>query len=210
MRLIAIGDSITRGTFVERFENGEPVWGVAQPTFAKLVQEALGFDELINYGSNGIAVSSVSQPDPSYALCAFVDETEAGDCVILACGTNDYGNYGGVPLGSPEDKTDVSFYGGLFVLYSKIKKKYGDKVFVLTPIRRVYEREKNEKGFILEDYREAIETRAKAFGFHCIDGTKIAIDPNDSGLVPDGLHPGDKGHKRIADSIIRAMKENGL
>ncbi len=214
MKIVAIGDSITRGTFVSHFEKGEPVYTVADLPFAEIVRRELGFDELLNYGANGISVSSCSQPAPNYSLCRFVDETETGDCLLLACGTNDFGNYGGVELGKETDETDVSFYGALFVLYEKIKRQYAPQnVFVLTPIRRQHESVKNQKGYALEDYRQAIEARAKAFGFRVIDGRKVTINPEDererAQYMPDGLHPNEAGHRVVAEYIIGQMKGYG-
>ena len=212
-KLIAIGDSITRGTFVSHFDGSEPIYVVSDAPFAELVRRELGFTELLNYGANGIAVSSTSRPNPEYAVCRFVDETETGDCVLLACGTNDFQNsFDDVELGAETDETDVSFYGALFVLYEKIREHYDPKnVWVVTPIPRRYEQEKNKKGYVLDDYRTAIERRARAFGFHVIDGRKVAINPEDENqrakLMPDGLHPNDDGHRVMAEYITEKMKE---
>ena len=47
---------------------------------------------------------------------------------IIAGGTNDYGNEKTVELGNINDKQDVSFFGGLFVLFTKVKEKYNNSV----------------------------------------------------------------------------------
>lgn len=203
-KMIAIGDSITRGTYT-----GEGDWcplSLAKPCFAQLVKEALGYDELINYGSNGVSISSTSKTNSEFAISKRIREMESGDMALVAGGTNDYGT--NVVLGTSTDREDVSFYGALAVLYKTLKDKY-EKVYIITPIRRMIDG-KNEVDCTLDDYREAIRKRAQEYGFPVIDGYEIPIDPKtEEGrkrYILDGLHPNTEGHKVYADYVIEKIK----
>ena len=207
--LVVLGDSITRGTFT-----GEGDWcplSLAQPTFAELVGKQLGFDTVHNYGTNGISVSETTALEEGYCLCKWIDQAEQGDVLLLAGGTNDYGNEGGVELGSEADRTDVSFWGALYVLFEKIVQRYmPQSVYVLTPLRREGEEVPNEKGYVLSQYRDAIQRRAKQFGFTLIYGEKIPLDPakeeDKRRYMLDGLHPNTEGHAIIAAALIKEME----
>lgn len=200
-KMIAIGDSITHGTYHE----GD--WHVADPNFATLVKEALGYEELFNYGANGVSVSSTSDTNGEYAMSLRIGEMEDGELALVAGGTNDYGT--SVELGSPKDRTDVSFYGALWIFYSELKKKY-EKVYIVTPIRRREDGE-NKVGKTLADYREAIEVRAKEFGFPVIDGYGVPIDPKNEKdakkYITDGLHPNQAGHELYAKYLIERIQD---
>lgn len=210
--LIAIGDSITHGSYVNIPEtNRDEDWRVASPTFSEIIKEKLSFDKLINYGADGITVSASGFEGNDYSLTKYIDEMEGGDTVIIAGGTNDYGNEKTVELGNINDKQDVSFFGGLFVLFTKVKEKYNNsKIYVLTPIHRLSEDEKNSKGYILEDYRKAIIERAKEFGFEVIDGKGVPINPKNKEdkekYMIDGLHPNQEGHKIMAEYLLRYIE----
>lgn len=205
-KMIAIGDSITCGTYVEAFTADDVVWGKVSPTFSEIIKNSLGCETLINYGTDGISISSCGQPDPEYSLCRYVDGFETGDLVLVAAGTNDYGNYEGVELGTIADTTDVSFYGGLHVFFEKLKEKYAEsRVYIITPMHRQTE-SKNLKGYTLSDYRRAITEKAEEFGFPVIDGTQIPIDPTKAEhrreYILDGLHPNGAGHKLYAEYVL--------
>jgi lysophospholipase L1-like esterase len=130
--------------------------------------------------------------------------------IVIAGGTNDYGT--SVALGKPTDREDNSFYGGLHVLYTKIRENNPKaKVFVVLPIRRKNENNKNEAGHILDDYRAAICSTAKAFGYTLIDGRNVPIDPENEeqkkAYIRDGLHPNTKGHALYGEYLITQIKK---
>lgn len=157
---------------------------------------------------NGVSISSISPQLPESAICKQVDNYELADIVILSAGTNDWG--GCVPLGDKADKEDYSFYGALYVLYSKIKEKYKNAiVFVITPILREGEsKNKQENG--LQQYREIIKNRADEFGFIAIDGEKVPINPESEkdrqNYILDGTHPNVEGHRIYANYLIEEIK----
>lgn len=209
-RLITIGDSITKGTYT-----GENDWcplSLANPNFSERIKEAFAFDELINYGMNGISVSATSKTNPEYALNIYIDQAKKGDCLVIAGGTNDYGT--NVMLGNIGDDNDISFYGALDVLYRKVAKVYnGTQVYVITPMRRIGENNPNKVGYILENYRMAIREKCLQYGFYIIEGFNIPINPDVEDdrkkYILDGLHPNTEGHLIYAEYVINEMKKFG-
>lgn len=206
--LVAIGDSITKGTYTSDTDTGAN--SVAEKPFAAIVAEALGYD-FINCGMNGTSVSRTARVFPEHAMSIRIERVEDADILLVAAGTNDYG--GCVELGSSEDRDDVSFYGGLDVFFRGIKAKNFEKVIVVTPIPRQDE-EKNTKGYTLEDYRCAIEERTKEYGFFLIDGRGVPIDPSTAEgrrlHMRDGLHPNALGHRVYAEYVLERLRENKI
>ena len=207
MRLVTIGDSITKGTYTA--EGQEAPFSVASPNFAEGLQQKLGFDELINYGVNGVSISSATTVCPEQAIVKTAKNMESGDIIVLAAGTNDYGT--DVPLGKIEDKTEDTFYGALYLLYDFLKTERANaKVFIVKPIRRQNDGA-NQAGHTLEDYRNAIEYRAKEFGLAVIDGYSVPIDPKtEEGRkkhILDGLHPNEAGHALYAETLYQTIKK---
>lgn len=208
-RLIVIGDSITKGTYTQDGDSSPN--SVVEINFSTLIKCALGYTELINHGINGTAISSTSKIRSELAICIRAKEMQDADTVIVAGGTNDYGN--NVVLGDINDKEDISFYGALDVLCRTLKQKY-KRVYFITPIRREQDG-KNGAGYSLEEYRRAIELKAKEYNFVVIDGYGVPIYPKTEEhrkkYMYDGLHPNAEGHKLYADYIIERIKdyENG-
>ena len=204
-KLIVLGDSITFGTYTKDGDSSPN--SVVEINFSTLIKCALGYTELINQGINGTAISATSKTNSALAMCIRAKEMEDGDMVIVAGGTNDYGN--NVVLGDINDKEDISFYGALDILCKTLKEKY-KKVYFITPIRREKDG-KNGEGYSLEEYRRAIELKAKEYNFVVIDGYGVPIYPKTEEhrkkYMYDGLHPNAEGHKLYADYIIERIKE---
>lgn len=200
-RLICIGDSITHGTFTD---NGESApLSIAHPNFAELLQQKLDFEELINYGKNGISYSSMSPILSESALTKTCGGFKNGDIVILAAGTNDYGT--NVPLGTELDENDTSFFGAVDeVLRCLVDNNENGIIFVILPIPRQKSNE-NELGFTLDEYRNALKLKATKYHLPVIDGRKINIDPTKARhrtkYMPDGTHPNVAGHKMYAELL---------
>lgn len=207
MRLVTIGDSITKGTYTA--EGQTAPLSVASSNFSDILKEKLGVEELINYGVNGVSISSNTNVNADMAIVKAVKNMRGGDIIIVAAGTNDYGT--NVPLGTIEDKTEETFYGALYLLYSFLKKERADaKIFAVQPIRRLNSG-KNKAGFSLEDYRNAIRDRAEKFGLYVIDGYDVPIYPEKEAdrkkYMTDGLHPNEAGHVLYADVLFREIKK---
>ena len=160
---------------------------------------------------DGVSVSSTSPDKPENALRILCKEISDADVVLIAGGTNDYGNSGGVELGERKDVTDVSFYGALDVLYRTVRTKYQKAlVWAVLPIPRIEENIPNKKGYVLEDYRKAIEEKANEYRFFTVDTRIMPIDPHsEMGRklhICDGLHPNPAGHKIYAEFVYDAIK----
>ena len=206
MKLLTIGYSITKGTFTELGDKSPN--SVAMPNFSQILKEKLGFSELYLNGTNGVSVSRTSWQLPEHAISLTVKNSPNADVVLVCAGTNDYGT--DVELGSRKDKEDVSFYGGLSVLYTYLKENFiGSKIFVVSPINREND-SKNKKGYTLNDYRSAVKIRAEEFGFYFIDGSGLKIYPKiqaDKELfMPDGLHPNQAGHYLYANFLLENIR----
>ncbi len=80
------------------------------------------------------------------------------------------------------------------------------EIFVCTPTHRLSENTPNSKGLLLKDYVEIIRNVAEYYSLPVIDffaGSRLqpAIKPIMEKYMPDGLHPGDEGHKVLAERV---------
>lgn len=127
-------------------------------------------------------------------------------CVIFA-GTNDYGTSKAI---------DVFTTAVRAVLDKALEQT--NNILVITPIKRYYDGDNrpytqpNSAGHTLKDYADVIKAECESRGIGCFDGFDICLDPLKPNvktrLMPDGLHPNDEGHKRIAGAIRSAFEEN--
>ena len=192
-----LGDSITEGC------------GVALPENRFVDRIAAQVDAICrNYGIGGtrIARQQVPSGEPIWDLyfASRVEDMEAdADLAVVFGGTNDCG-HGDAPLGTMEDRTEDTFYGGLHVLYSALLRKF-PRVVVLTPLHRL-----NEEAFSpnLETYVKIVREVAGFYQLPVLDLYACsAVDPADPDYVPDGLHPNDKGHAVLAAEILDFLKD---
>lgn len=211
MKLIILGDSISKGTYTNKRKGEISADSVASPNFAQHLQRTLGAKELINLGMNGISYSTCSSVHSQWALSKTYTKAKDGDVIILAAGTNDYGT--NVEIGHKEDTEDVSFFGAVDVVFRGIKQNNPNAaIYVILPIPRQNE-EANEKGYVLDDYRLALAYKAKIYGLFVIDGRNIGIDPKKEKerllYMDDGLHPNVAGHKLYGDMVCASICREG-
>ena len=205
--LIALGDSITVGTYTAPTDKSPD--SIAEPNYIKRVCDAFGYGELKNYAQNGVCISTGGNgPFPNDAIVLKMDKAEKGDTIIISGGTNDYA--ASVPIGDADSRDITTFTGAVRVLFDKVKAQYTpDSVYVITPIPRLIDKA-NEQGATPDDYRKVLSAFSAVYGFSCIDGLKLPIDPKDSEqrqrYMLDGLHPGPEGHELYAEMVIREMK----
>lgn len=192
-RLVAIGDSITHGA------SKDAPCMLVENNFIKIFGKRFGFDEVLNYGTNGITISTATDWRPTLAMSMYIDEMQAGDVGIIAGGTNDWGR--NVEIGKADDISTDTFYGALNTLFEKAKKRY-KQIIVITPIRRK-NCGRNEKGYTLSDYRKAIKLKAEEFSFFVVDGDEIELEFSEH--IPDGTHPNSKGHRIYAEHLINKV-----
>lgn len=198
-----LGDSITEGVGVADADN----------IYHQHIKEKYALKEAYNYGVSGTRIARQSVPthpgtkyDLTFELRAEIMNRNA-DAVVVFGGTNDYG-HGDAHFGTI-DSTDIhTFCGAVNSLINKLKKDFPKaKIVFMTPLHRQGENEPSQPdGKILEDYVNAIREICKKQDIPVIDLFEInPLDPSDCDVVPDGLHPNDKGHAIMADVIGEAL-----
>lgn len=200
-----LGDSITEGVGTSGLDK----------VFHQLIKENCNMKLAYNYGVSGTRIARQIIPekvntkwDLTFELRADIMERSA-DAVVVFGGTNDYG-HGDAPFGTIDSEDVCTFCGAMNSLIKKLKKDFPDKrIIFMTPLHRLGETNpSNPDGKTLYDYAEAIVEICKKQKVDLIDLFKInPIDPEDAELVPDGLHPSDKGHivmaKVIAEELLK-------
>ena len=133
MKLIFLGDSITEGVGATCEEN----------KYVSVVAKICGV-ETANFGVSGTRIARQNKPtlprtfDYDFQMRAEVMDKDA-DMVFVFGGTNDYG-HGDAKIGSENDDTPYTFYGGLNNLMKKLIGIYGkEKICFILPMRRFWE-----------------------------------------------------------------------
>lgn len=207
-----LGDSITEG-------GGALDWSNC---YAERLKRSGLFAAVRNYGISGTRIARQTKPSewPAFDrhFVTRVPEMDPdADIVLLFGGTNDFG-HGDAPLGTPADRTDSTFYGGLRLLFEAAVAKYPSaKIVVLTPFHRLNEDSlsgdgsKTVPGAPLRVYVEAIRDLAEEFSLPVLDlFRESGLQPNLPAIqktyMPDGLHPNDEGHRILAEKILRFLQ----
>lgn len=211
-KLAILGDSIPYG-----YSLASPV----KDNFGVMISKKLGFSTLYQYSSSGTRIAKVTDGDGSYTQ-RYSDMDATADVILVLGGSNDYGHSlslnanASAPFGTFADRTDISFYGGLHVLFSGLMAKYvGKKIVILTPLRRVAVIGASGDDYVvqpetsknLKDYVDAIKEVAEFYGLPVCDlfSTLGILNPNIAAIktlyVPDGLHPNLGGHNIIASAV---------
>lgn len=207
-KVVFLGDSITEGVGASKPEN----------RFTDVFGRLSGA-KVYNYGVGGTRIAPQRDNrgerwDLDFILRADETEKEA-DAVVIFGGTNDFG-HGDAPIGELGDKTPDTFYGALYVLFGKmIERNPLAQFVVMTPLHRMSEDEIiNERGLPrrkLKEYVDAIKAVAEYYSLPVLDlwagsGLQPHVGVIREKLMPDGLHPSDLGHARIAERLYGFMK----
>lgn len=210
-RIAFLGDSITEGHGTTSPEH--IFWNIlARKTGA----ESFGY----GIGGTRIAPSRKPSPEPRWDLY-FASRVEEmipdADIVVVFGGTNDFG-HSDAAFGRMEDRTEDTFYGSVHVLLQKLLEKYPEsQIVVMTPLHRLSEScyDYNEMGLRcaadLETYVNAIMEVAAYYGIPVLDlfrtsGIQPKVPAIRERFMPDGLHPSDAGHERIAERLIGFLR----
>ncbi|MBR5236100.1 MAG: SGNH/GDSL hydrolase family protein [Clostridia bacterium] len=198
-----LGDSITEGCGTSGREK----------VYHQIIKEKYGMKHAYNYGVGGTRIARQVVPTKDMTICDLTFELRAeimdknADAVVVFGGTNDFG-HGDAPFGTEDSEDVYTFCGAVNSLIKKLKSDFPNaKIVFMTPIHRVTENEpSNPDAKVLKDYVEAICAICQKHNIPVIDLFKInPLDPHNPELVPDGLHPGDKGHIIMADVIAEAL-----
>jgi lysophospholipase L1-like esterase len=205
-----LGDSITQGIGASDVEHG----------YVSVLSRIYGLRRANNYGISGTRIAKRSvlrtneKEDQHFSTRVEVMDPDA-DIIIVFGGTNDYG-HGDALLGTPDDRTEDTFYGACHYLFRSLSEKYGDRtIVVLTPLHRSDENEikykgKEEQPTILADYVRIVRDVAQYYSFPICDLWESAeicptIAHNREALCPDGCHPNDEGHALLAHILGRFL-----
>lgn len=206
-----LGDSITEGA------------GLSAPDkhFFDVLKREYGLAEARNYGVSGTRIARQQNGDGGRwdeDFCKRVLEMDDdADVIVVFGGTNDFG-HGDVPIGEMSDRTVYTFYGALHTLFTELMEKYPRADIVcMTPLHRSSEdnpRGDGNKAFdagILADYVKAIKEVTEYYSIPTLDlfavsGIQPKVECNRVLYCPDGLHPNDAGHEKIASRLAAFLK----
>jgi len=206
LKLAVLGDSITEGVGVSDPEN----------LYYNRIKRNFGLREVCVNGISGSRFAAQRVPTlfelrADRHFVSRVDELDADcDVIVVFGGTNDYG-HGDAPLGTTGDQTDYTFWGACNRLCEKLINRFPDKVIVfMGPLHRLSEsdpcgtpgRKPGPVGTLF-DYADIIQRATKKYGIPYLDmlqlsGMNPSVSVQKEMFMPDGLHPNDTGHQRIA------------
>lgn len=210
-KIAFLGDSITEGVGVSSAEH----------LYWNLVGQRTGA-QVYGYGIGGtrIAVNHLPGNDPYIDANHFGARVDGmipdADVVVVFGGTNDFG-HGDAPFGTPKDRTSDTFYGAYHALMQQLIHRYPHaQLVVMTPLHRVGEEMMpfNEAGVrrpgTLKQYVEIIREVAEFYSVPVVDlfaesGLQPRVKLLKEMYMPDGLHPNDAGHIKIAECLLRVL-----
>lgn len=206
IKMACLGDSITEGAGVSNREN----------MFFNRLQRECGIRALYIDGIGGTRIARQQKPSENQITDLYfasrVDAIDEDcDLVVVFGGTNDFG-HGDAPMGTPEDRTVDTFWGACHVLCEKLINRFPkSQIVFMSPLHRENEDSprgdnKPEPVGILSDYVEALHTVTRRFSIPFLDLFQVSgITPKvpvyKTLYMPDGLHPNDAGHERIAQRL---------
>lgn len=198
-----LGDSITEGYGTTAQDK----------VFHQIIKEKYNMKFAYNYGLGGTRIARQIVPskestkyDLTFELRSEIMDQNA-DAIVVFGGTNDYG-HGDAPFGTLDSEDKYTFCGAVNSLIKTLKQNFPQaKLIFMTPIHRANEAQPampdSKK---LEDYVNAILTICKNHKVAVIDLFQInPLDPADKEVVPDGLHPNDRGHAIMAQVIAEEL-----
>ena len=214
LKLAVLGDSITEGVGVTDPEN----------MFYRQLQRQEGLRALCINGISGSRFAAQREPT-MFELRAdrhFIPRVEEldedSDIILVFGGTNDFG-HGDAPLGTAADRTEYTFHGACNLLCERLIRRFPDKLIVfMGPLHRLVENDPagtpgRKPGPVgtLYDYCRIIQETTKRYGIPYLDmlavsGMTPLIPEQKELFMPDGLHPNDAGHTRIAQRLAAFLK----
>ena len=191
----------------------------ARNVYQGLIQDALGFNSVLNHGIgntcvSGTGVNAMWQDVRINAL------DSAADVVLFTGGTNDW-QYNNT-LGDIASTDTNTFYGACKKVLEKLITKYPNKlILTATPIwgkSPNLATEKNGQGYTIGDYAKALQECSRYYCIPCADVySNCGFNDLNKGYyfgdvqgtsANDYIHPNQTyGHPKIANCIIAKLKE---
>lgn len=194
-----LGDSITFGV------NNDGV------SWADMLAELIPFRAVRKYGVCGSTISRYAGRNDSFCE-RYAGMTSDYDLLILFGGVNDFNH--SLPLGNMESREQNMFYGALHeIITGLFLKQPTSEILCVTPIKSFciekgypHWNKKNEAGYKLVDYRNAIIDIAEYYSIPVLDLFMTSgMTPDHEAIkqiyLSDGLHPTKEGYQRIARKI---------
>lgn len=212
LKINFLGDSITEGV------------GVSCPEhiYLNLLAAEYGITAR-NYGISGSRIANQlnpANPDDRMEQCfvkRIADMDPDADVVVVFGGTNDFG-HGDAPLGAPSDRTVNTYYGACHCLCRGLIEKYpAAEIVLMTPLHRTNELNPRGDGWksrdfgVLSIYVDILKEVAAEYSLPVLDlwsvsGIQPCIEAHRIAYMPDGLHPCDAGHRKIANRLAAFLK----
>ena len=209
-KVFFLGDSITQGLGASTYDKS------FVPMFAELSDA-----EVKNYGVCGTRIArqrikfGCDQWNRDFLERADEMEPDA-DIVIVFGGTNDFG-HGDAKIGDFNSRSEYTFYGAMHCLCEKLLNKYPDaEIVFITPLHRLGEETPLKENGIanevsLSGYVSIIKEVAGYYGLPVLDlfsisGIQPSVEIIKKEYMPDGLHPSDKGARRIAERLYDFLR----
>ena len=210
-----LGDSITEGYGTSDFE------GQQRKRFSSLMEDRYGI-KAVNFGVCGSRIARQQKRTEVRSdrdFCLRVDDMpEGADAIVVFGGTNDFG-HGTAFIGQTSDRTPYTFYGACHTLMKSLIEKFPEAVIlILTPLHRLLEDNPRGDGSktwesrSLKEYVDIIREVAEYYSLPVLDlfassGMQPKVPVIQKLYIPDGLHPNDRGHEKLAERIARALEQ---
>lgn len=194
-----LGDSITAGL---TWDGSEQV--IVDKPYPKTVEEIFKCITQ-NKGYSSYPISSTGKDD--CLLAVYNTITEYANYIVVFAGTNDL--HYNVPIGTKDDRTDISFYGAVYSLINGIVTNYPNAQLVfMTPLHRSWEGP-NTANANLSDYVNAMIEMCGLCGIPVIDLYHNSyfnyIITTSQALFSDGLHPTQDGYNLLGKVIAKYL-----
>ena len=202
MKFNFLGDSITEYYCASVPENA----------YHQVIMRKYGLAKAMNYGVGGTRIarqnapSEITRYDYTFEMRADIMDRDV-DAVVVFGGTNDYG-HGDAKFGNIDDECVNTYCGAINSLITKLKKDFAHaEIIFMTPLHRLNDTDPHAPdNKTLEDYVNAMLEICKNRDVKVIDLFGLnEMDPADTNLFEDGLHPTDEGHALLGDIVAREL-----
>lgn len=201
-----LGDSITEGVGASSKDK----------LFHQLIAKKYGLAAARNYGISATRIARQRKPSDNpradLDFCSRVSEMDPdAELIVVFGGTNDYG-HGDAPFGNFEDRTPDTFCGACHTLMRSLIERYPEAtIVIMTPLHRSSEASPSVGNALpLYEYVKMIREVAEYYSLPVMDlwsnsGIQPCVDVIKQKYCPDGLHPNDAGHEKMAERIANFL-----